>query len=61
MLAPQDRYAAHSALALEDRLDLGHFEDEYERRLAERRAEKKAGQAEEHWTAPARAHLRRVR
>ncbi|WP_030729404.1 helix-turn-helix domain-containing protein [Streptomyces sp. NRRL S-237] len=58
---PQDRYAALSALTREDRLDVGHFEDEYERRLADRQAEKERRQAARHRPAPARGHLRPVR
>ncbi|MCX4721972.1 hypothetical protein OG818_40490 [Streptomyces virginiae] len=57
---PQDRYAALSALAREDRLDVGHFEDEYEKRLALRQAEKERRQAARRRPAPARGHLRRV-
>ncbi|MCY0942886.1 hypothetical protein [Streptomyces antarcticus] len=54
----QDRRAALAALAPEDRLDVGHFEEEYERRLTlyqEEKARKKASKP-----ATARGHLRSV-
>ncbi|MFF1561016.1 hypothetical protein [Streptomyces sp. NPDC058279] len=55
----QDRHAALSSLAREDRLDVGHFEDEYEKRLA-RHQEEKARKKAEQRKAPARGHLRSV-
>lgn len=57
-LNQQDRRAALAALAPEDRLDVGHFEEEYERRLAlyqEEKARKKASKP-----STARGHLRSV-
>ncbi|MEU9028977.1 hypothetical protein AB0D46_15920 [Streptomyces sp. NPDC048383] len=45
---PQERKTALAALAPEDRLDVGHFEDEYELRLThylEEKARKKIEQA----------------
>lgn len=58
---PQDRQAALAALPAEDRLEVGHFEDEYERRLAlyhEEKARKKAGQPRR--AAASRGHLHSV-
>lgn len=55
---PGERRAALAALAPGDRLDVGHFEEEYERRLAlyqEEKARKKANKP-----ATARGHLRSV-
>ncbi|MBT2611421.1 hypothetical protein J7I97_24975 [Streptomyces sp. ISL-87] len=55
----QDRTAALAALAPEDRLNVGHFEEEYERRLA-RYQEDKARRKAEQRKAPPRGHLRSV-
>ncbi|MEV7617083.1 hypothetical protein [Streptomyces sp. NPDC089799] len=55
----QDRAAAMAALAPEDRLDVGHFEDEYDRRLAQYQEDKARRKAKQHKT-PALSHLRSV-
>lgn len=55
---PQERRTALAALVPEDRLDAGHFEEEYERRLAlylEEKARKKANKP-----PTARGHLRSI-
>lgn len=57
---PRDRHAALTALAPEDRLDAGHFEDEYEKRLAQHRADK-ACKAEQRKAPAARGHLHSIR
>ncbi|GAA3233285.1 hypothetical protein GCM10010260_81720 [Streptomyces filipinensis] len=55
----QHRYDAITALPIEERLDVGHFEEEYERRFALHQQEK-AEKAEKRKTSTARGHLRSV-
>ncbi|MEV6576422.1 hypothetical protein [Streptomyces sp. NPDC051577] len=55
----QDRHEALNALAPEDRLNVGHFEEEYERRLALHQENKARRKAEQPRKAT-RGHLRSV-
>ncbi|MFG2754692.1 hypothetical protein [Streptomyces xanthophaeus] len=56
----QDRHTALAALPRDERLDVGHFEDEYERRLALYQEEKARRKAEQPQRRTPRAHLHSV-